>query len=69
MLYHGDSYSQKLRERAYLLADTGKFNGWRYIEKALISEGWENSHVVLGSSFMRLALDERCATAREAQTH
>lgn len=69
MLYKDDKYSRKLRERAYMLADSGQFDGWRYVEKALIGEGWENSHIVLGSSFMRMALDERCAAAREATTH
>lgn len=69
MLYKDDLYSRKLRDRAYKLADTGRFDGWRKIEHAMIGEGWLNIHAVLGAPYVRLALDDRCATARRGKPH
>lgn len=69
VLYKDNQFARQLRERAYRLAGTGHYDGWREIGSALISEGWPNSRMVMESAFLRLSLDERCAAAREQAVH
>jgi hypothetical protein len=68
MLHNEDPLSRKVRERAYLLADTGLHDSWRSIDNSLISEGWPNSRAVLRSEYVRRAIDRRCAMARRGAT-
>jgi len=68
MLHTDDHRSRTIRERAYKLADTGLYDGWRSIETALIGEGWPNSRSVLASEFVRRTLDDRCAAAKRIET-
>ncbi len=63
MLYKEDERSRRIRERAYLLADSGLHYGWRSIERTLAGEGWPNCRAVLESEFVRRAIDSRCAAA------
>lgn len=63
-----DPGSRHVRERAYKLADSGKFTGWRMIEAALIGEGWPNSRAALEPDVVRLSLDARCAEALSRAT-
>ena len=65
MLHKEDDRSRRVRERAYMLADSGLHDSWRSVERTLIAEGWPNSRSVLESEFMRRSLDSRCASARE----
>lgn len=59
-----DARARSIRERAYILADTGRFEGWRQVSLAMAGEGWTGSREVLDRDFMRMALNERCAAAR-----
>jgi hypothetical protein len=64
MLHKEDDSIRQIRERAYLLADSGIHDGWRSVESALIGEGWPNIRSVLESEFLRRSIDDRCASAR-----
>lgn len=66
MLYADDRGLQALRARAYMLAETGKFETIHAVEQALIAEGWPNAAQALGSEYARNAVGERC---RMAQAH
>jgi hypothetical protein len=65
MLHKEDDRTRRVRERAYLLADSGLHDGWRSIERNLIAEGWPNTRAVLESEFLRRSIDNRCASARD----
>jgi hypothetical protein len=65
MLPKDDIRSRRIRERAYLLADSGLHDGWRSIERTLMGEGWPNCRSVLESEFVRRSIDSRCAHARQ----
>jgi hypothetical protein len=57
----GDS---ALRERAYKLAENGRFSSVHQVEQALIAEGWPNVGPALKGSYARKAIAERCEAAR-----
>mgnify|MGYP003580253494 CR=1 FL=1 len=63
MLNNDNRYSRQLRDRAFKLADSGLFDGWRSIENAMVGEGWLNCHKVLESDYLRLSLDDHCRAA------
>ena len=65
MLHKEDDRTRRVRERAYLLADSGLHDGWRSIERSLIAEGWPNTSSALESEFLRRSIDSRCASARD----
>ncbi|MGE4323831.1 MAG: hypothetical protein AB7E60_12495 [Sphingobium sp.] len=52
------------RERAYQLAETGRFDGAHAVERALIAEGWPNAGSALQGQYARQAVSERCLAAR-----
>lgn len=62
----GTRSEQALRQRAYELADTGRFANSHAVEQALIGEGWSNAGAALQSDYARKAINERCL---EAQPH
>lgn len=53
-----------IRERAYKLAESGKFEAVRDVERALIGEGWPNARRVMHSDYVMRAVEERCRAAR-----
>lgn len=57
---------QAIRDRAYSLAETGRFDNANAVQQALVAEGWPNAAQALESEFARKAIGERC---RAAQTH
>lgn len=63
MLHQDDRGLRAARDRAYALADSGKFGNAHAVEQALIAEGWPNAALALESSFARKALSERCQAA------
>jgi hypothetical protein len=63
MFHQNDRGLQAARDRAYVLADSGKFGNAHAVERALIAEGWPNAARALESSFARKALSERCQAA------
>lgn len=65
MMMHGDDARlQALRERAYQLAETGRFDGAHAVEQALVAEGWANAAAALRSGYTRKAISERCLAAK-----
>lgn len=52
------------RDRAYVLADSGQFDGAHAVEMALIAEGWPNARRAMESGFARKAVGERCQAAQ-----
>lgn len=65
MMMHGDDARlQALRERAYQLAETGRFDGAHAVEQALVAEGWANAAAALQSGYTRKAISERCLAAK-----
>jgi len=61
-----DSKAERaVRERAYRLAESGKFGAVREVERALIGEGWPHAARVMQSDYVRQAVEERCRTAHE----
>lgn len=57
---------QAIRDRAYILAETGRFDNANAVQQALVAEGWPNAAQALKSEFARKAIGERC---RAAQAH
>ena len=57
---------QAIRQRAYSLAETGRFSSANAVQQALVGEGWPNAAQALESEFARKAISERC---RAAQAH
>jgi len=53
------------RERAYVLAESGRFGAVQEVERALIGEGWPHAGRVMQSDYVRQAVEERCHAARE----
>ena len=64
MMHREDASLQALRARAYVLAESGRFDGAHAVEQALIAEGWTNAAVALQSSYTRKAISERCLAAK-----
>lgn len=65
MMMHGDDARlQALRERAYQLAETGRYDGAHAVEQALVAEGWANAAAALQSGYTRKAISERCLAAK-----
>lgn len=54
---------QAVRNRAFALADSGRFDTATAIERALISEGWPNVGRTMASEVFRQAVHDRCAAA------
>lgn len=52
-----------VRDRAFALADSGRFENAAAIERALISEGWPNVGRTMASEVFRQAVHDRCAAA------
>jgi hypothetical protein len=53
-----------LRDRAFALADSGRFTAALEVERALISEGWPNARRAMESEVFRQAIHDRCEAAR-----
>ena len=64
MLRMEDRRSQRVRERAYRLAESGLHQSWRSVAETLIGEGWPDSQRVMASEYVRRSIDSRCAAAR-----
>ncbi|MBK5265196.1 MAG: hypothetical protein JJE34_08200 [Alphaproteobacteria bacterium] len=56
-----------IRDRAFALADSGKFETVLEIEQALISEGWPNAGRAIQSEIFRQALHDRCNAAAKSE--
>ncbi|MEZ5654402.1 MAG: hypothetical protein R3E04_00700 [Sphingobium sp.] len=54
-----------VRERAYELAASGRFDAAREVERALIGEGWPNVGSIMHQEYVAKAVDEKCRHARE----
>ena len=52
-----------IRERAYKLAESGRFGAVRDVERALIGEGWPNAHRVMHSDYVMQTVEEKCRAA------
>lgn len=52
-----------VRDRAFALADSGRFDTAAAIERALISEGWPNVGRTMASEIFRQAIHDRCTAA------
>lgn len=57
---------QAVRDRAYALADSGRFDSAHAVEQAVIAEGWPNAANALASDFARKSISERCMAHQEA---
>ncbi len=65
-MQHNDSKAERaVRERAYALAESGKFGAVREVERALIGEGWPHAARTMQSDYVRQAVEERCRAAHE----
>lgn len=64
MMHSEDGRLQALRARAYVLAESGRYDGAHAVERALVAEGWPNAGVALQSSYTRKAISERCLAAK-----
>jgi hypothetical protein len=53
-----------LRDRAFALADSGRFTAALEVERALISEGWPNARRTMESEVFRQAIHDRCEAAK-----
>ena len=54
-----------IRDRAYKLADSGLYDDWQAVERALIEQGFPEAHDALNHDFVRLRLDTACATRKK----
>jgi hypothetical protein len=55
----------EIYRRAVFLANTGKFDSWKEIQKELAKEGCERTFGLLASNRIRLALDVQCSKSRQ----
>lgn len=53
-----------VRDRAFALADSGRFGAALDVERALISEGWPNARRTMESEVLRQAIHDRCEAAK-----
>ncbi len=65
MIENQDRGLRAARERAYALADSGRYDRAHAVEQALIAEGWPNAGEAMSSEFARKAVSERCQAARK----
>lgn len=65
MLPHDSKAERAVRDRAYALAESGRFAAVREVESALIGEGWPHAGRVMQSGYVRRAVEERCRAAHE----
>lgn len=63
MIITGTEGERAARERAYVLADSGRFHSVHDVEQALIAEGWSNAGQVMGGAHVRRVVAERCQAA------
>ena len=61
MIFTGTRSDQAARDRAYTLAESGRFTTVHEVEQALASEGWPNAHIVMESDYARKAIHDRLA--------
>ena len=64
MIHSDDRGLQAARARAYVLAESGRFENGHAVEQALIAECWPNAGQALQSDYARKAIGERCRAAR-----
>ncbi len=64
MITSDDRSLQALRQRAYVLAESGRFDNAHAVEAALIAEGWPHAAKALEGGHARQAIVERCQAAR-----
>src|SRR6202795_891098 len=55
----------EIYRRAVFLANTGKFDSWKEIQKELAKEGCERTFGLLASNRIRSALDVQCSKSRQ----
>lgn len=53
-----------LKDRAFALADSGRFETAFEVERALISEGWPSAGRLMESEVFRQAIHDRCTSAK-----
>lgn len=70
MFLQDSKADRAIRDRAYRLAESGRFPARHEVEKALIGEGWPNARRVLRGEYVMRAIEEKCkaAQARGGQT-
>ncbi|HMI10007.1 MAG TPA: hypothetical protein VK567_00120, partial [Bradyrhizobium sp.] len=56
----------EIYRRAVDLANTGKYDGWKEIQKELAKEGYERTFGLLASDRIRSTLDVHCLKSRQA---
>lgn len=60
---------EALHQRAYALADTGKFAHWKDVGAELEREGFDHAvRLLLADPVLRTALTSRCWVAKERNT-
>jgi hypothetical protein len=64
MIQSDDRSLQALRDRAYVLAETGRYENAHAVEQALIGEGWPNAARALEDGYARSAVSEKCLAAK-----
>jgi len=64
MMEQDEKGLQAARNRAYALADSGRYANARAVEQALIGEGWSNAGRALESDYARKSVSERCSAAK-----
>lgn len=65
MVHQDDRAIQAARARAYVLAETGRFDNLNDVKDALVAEGWSNAGQALDSEYARSAIGERCRAAQD----
>lgn len=63
MIANDDRGLRAARDRAYQLAESGRFDGLHAVKQALIAEGWPNAGRALEGEYARKAISERCLAA------
>lgn len=51
------------RDRAYALADSGRYRSAHAVQEALAAEGWPNAGPALAGEHVRQTIAERCQAA------
>jgi hypothetical protein len=59
----GNTAERALRQRAYILAESGRYASVHAVEQALIGEGWANAGRQFQDGYLRKAVAERCTVA------
>jgi hypothetical protein len=64
MIQSDETGLRAARDRAYALAESGRFDNAHAVEQALAAEGWPNAGRALESDYARKSVNERCRSAK-----